>query len=182
MTGRLFAVVGPSGAGKDTLLAGVCGAGGPYWVRRAITRPESAGGEPFEGITDADFARRETRGDFALTWRAHGLAYGIPHRELASLDTGRDVLFNGSRAALSQAASVFPDLVVVHISAPAQILAERLKGRGRETLEQIEVRLTRDVEAIPAGLPVIEIVNDATIDAGVARLRTALQPGGPWGS
>ncbi|WP_420395017.1 phosphonate metabolism protein/1,5-bisphosphokinase (PRPP-forming) PhnN [Nioella sp.] len=178
MTGRLFAVVGPSGAGKDTLLAGVCAADGPYWVRRAITRPESAGGEPFEGITDAEFERREARGDFALTWRAHGLAYGIPLRELASLDTGRDVLFNGSRAALSQAASVFPDLAVIHISAPAQILAERLKGRGRETLGQIEARMAREVAAIPAGLPVIEIVNDATIDDGVARLRAALRPDG----
>jgi phosphonate metabolism protein PhnN/1,5-bisphosphokinase (PRPP-forming) len=182
MTGRLFAVVGPSGAGKDTLLAGVCDAGGPYWVRRAITRPESAGGEPFEGITDAEFARREARGDFALTWSAHGLTYGIPSRELAPLDAGRDVLFNGSRAALSQAARVFPDLAVIHISAPAQILAERLKGRGRETLEQIEARLARDVGAIPAGLPVIEIVNDTTVEDGVARLRASLQPSLAWNS
>ena len=182
MSGRLFAVVGPSGAGKDTLLAGIChgrgAAGGPHWVRRAITRPESAGGEPFEGVTEAEFLRREAAGVFALVWRAHGLAYGIPHRELAPLAEGRDVVFNGSRAALAQAAAVFPGLAVIHVTAPAAVLAARLAGRGRESAAQIDARLSRAVDDIPPGLPVIEIVNDGSVQTGIDRLRAALQPNG----
>jgi ribose 1,5-bisphosphokinase len=176
MTGRLFAVVGPSGAGKDTLLAGLCGPDGPHWVRRVITRPESAGGEPFEGVTDAEFAIREALDHFALVWRAHGLAYGIPHSELAPLSDGRDVFFNGSRAALQAAMAAFPGLQVIHVTAPPDILAARLRGRGRESARQIDARLARDAGGLPAGLPVIEIVNDTTPEDGVARLRAALQP------
>ncbi|WP_127103851.1 phosphonate metabolism protein/1,5-bisphosphokinase (PRPP-forming) PhnN [Pararhodobacter zhoushanensis] len=176
MRGRLFAVVGPSGAGKDTLLAGVCGGTGPHWVRRVITRPSAAGGEPFEGVDAVEFDRREAEGAFALTWRAHGLAYGIPAAELAPLEAGRDVVFNGSRAALEQAAAAFPALQVIVVTAPVAVLATRLAGRGRESAAQIAERLARDVAPLPPHLPVIEIVNDTTPAAGIARLKAALQP------
>ena len=98
---RLFLVVGPSGAGKDTLLAGAMAADPRlHWARRVITRPESAGGEPFEGATEAEFAERLAQGEFALHWDAHGLRYGVPFAELPQ---GRDVIVNGSRAAIPQA-------------------------------------------------------------------------------
>ena len=176
MKGRLFAVVGPSGAGKDTLLQGLCIEGGPHWVRRVITRPESAGGEPFEGVTETEFAMREALGRFALVWRAHGLSYGIPRIELEPLNSGRDVIFNGSRTAMVQAARIFPQLRVIVVTAPPDVLAARLSGRGRETAAQIVARLRREVEPLPAGLPVIEIINDGTRDQGVERLKLALQP------
>lgn len=173
MTGRLFAVVGASGVGKDTLLAGACSGDGPCRVRRVITRPAALGGELFEGVSREEFARREAEGAFALVWHAHGLAYAIPHAELAPLTEGRDVVFNGSRAALTAAAAAFPGLTVIHITAPAAVLAKRLAERGRESMEQIAARLTRSVEDIPPGLPVIEICNDASPQEGIARLRDA---------
>jgi phosphonate metabolism protein PhnN/1,5-bisphosphokinase (PRPP-forming) len=176
MRGRIFAVVGPSGVGKDTLLAGVCGMDGPHWVRRVITRPAAMGGEPYEGVTDDAFTKREAAGDFALVWRAHGLAYGVPWAELALRDTGRDVVFNGSRGALTQALGRFPDLIVIHITAPEDSLKARLHQRGREGAADIVARLARDVDPFPTGLRVIEVVNDATPEQGIARLRAALQP------
>ena len=96
---RLFAVVGPSGAGKDTLMAAAAHRPGVALVRRVITRPAEAGGEDFEGVTPEAFAARKARGAFALDWEAHGLRYGIPHDQLR----GGDVIFNGSRAALPAA-------------------------------------------------------------------------------
>lgn len=170
---RLFFVVGPSGAGKDTLLSGAIAADPAlHWARRVITRPESAGGEPFEGVTEAEFAMRLARGDFALHWDAHGLRYGVPHSELPK---GRDVLLNGSRAAIPQALATFPGLRVMHITAPIAVLADRLLGRGRETRDQIERRLTRASEPLPAGIPVIEIVNDAAPEVGISRLLQAIK-------
>lgn len=170
---RLFFVVGPSGAGKDTLLSGAIAADPAlHWARRVITRPESAGGEPFEGVTEAEFAMRLARGDFALHWGAHGLRYGVPYTELQQ---GRDVLLNGSRAAIPQALAAFPDLRVILITAPIAVLADRLMGRGRETRDQIEARLSRVSEPLPAGVPVIEISNDALPETGVARLLQALR-------
>ncbi|RGP36522.1 phosphonate metabolism protein/1,5-bisphosphokinase (PRPP-forming) PhnN [Pseudotabrizicola alkalilacus] len=170
---RLFFVVGPSGVGKDTLLSGAIAADPAlHWARRAITRPESAGGEPFEGVTEAEFSNRLARGDFALHWDAHGLSYGVPHTELP---LGRDVLLNGSRAAIAQALAAFPGLRIIHITAPVPVLAERLLGRGRESRDQIEARLIRADQPLHAAVPVIEIANDTTPEAGVARLLQALR-------
>lgn len=175
MTGRLFAVVGPSGAGKDTLLAGVCGEDGPHWVRRVITRPEALGGEPYEGVDAAEFARRDARGEFALVWHAHGLDYGIPKAELSPRARGQDVVFNGSRSALGATLAAFPEVMVIHITAPAPVLAARLAERGRETTDQIAARLARVPTPWPAGQRVIEICNDSDPETGIARLRAALQ-------
>ena len=171
--GTLIAVVGPSGAGKDTLIDAACAAR-PDLVRarRVITRPASAGGEDFEGVTEAEFAARLAWGDFALHWRAHGLAYGIPVSILADLSAGRTVLFNGSRAMLQDAAIRFPRLRVVAVTAPADLLAARLATRGRETSDDIAARLSRAGWTLPDGA--LLVVNDATPQVGVARFLSAL--------
>lgn len=177
MTGRLFAVVGPSGAGKDTLMAAARAARPDLvLVRRVITRPESAGGEDFEGVGETEFALRLAAGDFALHWRAHGLHYAIPEAELAPLAQGRDVLFNGSRAALAAAAARFADLAVIRVTAPSAVLVERLMARGRETRADIEARVQRASYELPAGLNVIDVRNDGPLAEGVARFLSALQP------
>jgi ribose 1,5-bisphosphokinase len=179
MTGRVFAVVGPSGVGKDTLLAGAVAARPQlHLARRTISRPEAAGGEAFEGVTAEEFDFLNQAGVFALQWPAHGLRYGIRKTEFAGLAQGTDVLFNGSRVALAEALQVFADLTILRISAPSKVLAERLAARGRETASEIEARLARARYELPEGLPVIDIVNDQTPAIGIARLLAALQPRG----
>ena len=170
---RLFLVVGPSGAGKDTLLSGAVAADPQlHWARRVITRPQAAGGEPFEGVTRTEFAARLQRGEFALHWDAHGLRYGVPHTELP---LGRDVVVNGSRGAIAQALAAFPALRLIHITAPIPVLAERLGARGRESSAEITARLARVPQAVPKGSPVIEIINDDSPEAGINRLLQSLR-------
>lgn len=170
----IFAVVGPSGAGKDTLLAGAVAADPRlYWARRVVTRPTQAGHEPFEGVDAETFARRLAGGEFALHWQAHNLRYGIAHSELQGRGT---VIFNGSRQAIGAALTALPGLRVIRISAPSRVLAERLAARGRETRAEIEARLARAAYDLPEGLDVVDVVNDSTPAAGVARLLAALQP------
>lgn len=170
----IFAIVGPSGAGKDSLIAGVMQARPDLrLVRRVITRPTEAGGEDFEGVSEADFAARLARGDFALHWQAHGLWYGIPADQVAGPG---DVVFNGSRAALPAAQAAFPDLRVIVVTAPPDVLAARLAARGRETEGDIRARLDRADFALPEGVAAQVVVNDGTLEAGIARLLAALQP------
>jgi ribose 1,5-bisphosphokinase len=176
MTGRLFLVVGPSGVGKDTLLAGAKTADPSlHWARRVITRPSTADGEPFEGVTTQTFADRLTAGAFALHWDAHGLRYAVPHAELALLAFGQNVMVNGSRGALTAALVAFPDLTVIRISAPSAVLAERLAQRGRESRAEIKARLDRSSYELPAGVPVIDVHNIGTPAEGIARFCQALR-------
>lgn len=175
--GRLFAVVGPSGAGKDTLIDAARRARPDLViVRRVITRPASAGGEDFEGVTEAEFHRRKAAGAFALDWKAHGLLYGIPAETLVLRELGHDVLFNGSRAALDRAVETCPDLTVIRVTAPSAVLMERLLARGRETRDEIAARISRASYDVPPALPVFDVVNDGPLDRAVTRFLAALQP------
>jgi len=171
--GRLIAVVGPSGAGKDTLLAGALALRPELeLVRRVITRPAGAGGEAHEAVGLPEFEARCALGHFVVHWQAHGLSYGIPRNALGRVRAGATVLFNGSRAALPQARAAFPRLEVVMVTAPVPVLATRLAARGRESAAAIAARLERSLLAPPAGARVV--VNDGTVAEGVARLLAAL--------
>jgi ribose 1,5-bisphosphokinase len=173
MHGSLVAVVGASGAGKDTVLAGLRArlAGDPRWAfaRRVITRPADPAGEDHVPADPVEFARL----DLALRWHAHGLDYGIPRGIEAELAAGRHVFANLSRAVLAQAAARYP-LLVLEITAPAALRAERLGARGRESVEDVAARLAREAP-LPPGLRVLSVLNDTTPEAAVELALEALR-------
>lgn len=152
--GRLVLIVGPSGAGKDTLIdyarerlreeSTVC------FVRRVITR-RAAIGEAHETVDDAEFLRRVQAGAFVLHWQAHGLQYGLPGLVDDWLARCRVVVANGSRAVLSAARRRYAGLLVVNVTAPPEILAERLRRRGREDGPARLERLARNDSAAITG-------------------------------
>ncbi len=177
MTGRLVAVVGPSGAGKDTLMAGARAvlAGDPRirFVRRAITRPAAAGGEDHRALTAAEFEAELTAGGFALHWQAHGLHYGIPRDIEDDLACRRVVVANLSRSVLAAADARYP-LLVLEITAPPAVLAARLAARGREAVAEVAARLAREA-AVPPGLAARRVLNDGPVEAGIAQVVAALR-------
>jgi len=172
----LVLVVGASGAGKDSLLDGarraLAGDARFRFVRRAITRPASAGGEAHEAIDETEFAARKAAGGFALDWQAHGLRYGIPADISADIAAGQVVVANVSRGVIARAAEKFPVRVIM-VTAPREILARRLTARGREAEADIAERLARAVP-LPAGIAVETVMNDASLEEGVARFLGAL--------
>lgn len=177
--GIFFFVVGPSGAGKDTLIDGArarLAQGDRYvFATRTITRPSDAPGEAHIGVTEAAFAAREAAGAFLVTWQAHGLHYGLDATLRDVLSAGRHVVANGSRAILPKLIGKVERLVVVEVSAPVEVLAARIAGRGRETQAQIAARLARTVTAYPTDVPLVRVSNDSTSDVGIERFVDALQ-------
>ena len=110
----LVLVVGPSGAGKDSLLnaAREVFRDDPRisFARRVITRPADPDGENHEPVTDAEFAAR----DFALSWSAHGLRYGIA---VEATRNAAVVVANISRGVIGEAARRF-HVRVIEVTAP----------------------------------------------------------------
>ncbi len=150
--GTMIVVVGPSGAGKDSVIDFALrrlGSGeAVHLVQRAITRPTDAGGEVHECVSPEAFDARLCADGFAVAWEAHGLKYGIPRDAVERIGAGQTLIANGSRAALAQFRRVFPRLVIVQIVASADVLAQRLLARGRETEAEIRLRLARQTPDI----------------------------------
>ncbi|MEH6647207.1 phosphonate metabolism protein/1,5-bisphosphokinase (PRPP-forming) PhnN [Sulfitobacter sp.] len=177
MSGRFIAVVGPSGVGKDSVMEALAAADPRIiLVRRVITRPNTLGGEIFEGVTEEAFHGRSTAGEFALSWAAHGLHYAIPASVEAQLQDGRDVLANISRSVLTCAKDRFARFDVINLTANHDVLAARLAARGRETAQQIELRLERAAAPLPDSITANTIDNSGPLTQTVKVILARLYP------
>lgn len=173
----LVLVVGPSGAGKDTLInaAKAALADDPRFVfsRRAVTRPAVAALEDHDSVTPEEFALQQANGAYALSWEAHGLRYGLPGSMRDDIAAGRVVVMNGSRTMVGSARQTFPGTVVIMVEASPQVRAQRLAGRGRETAAEVAERLAREV---PADIPnAIRVDNSGAVADGISRFLAALR-------
>jgi ribose 1,5-bisphosphokinase len=188
MNRRLIYVVGPSGAGKDSVLSWLRAqtpeSAPVHWARRTIDRPNMVqpGAEDHESVASVAFEQLVADAALAMHWDANTHRYGIRHAELDRLkDPAWCVMVNGSRAHLPLAARDFPGLTVLHITAAPDVLRERLTRRGRESPEAIEARLSRSVDlTVPNGSDQIEISNDSTLDVAGHALRQQLHAMGLW--
>ncbi|MFV0800496.1 phosphonate metabolism protein/1,5-bisphosphokinase (PRPP-forming) PhnN [Brucella sp. MAB-22] len=167
--GCFVAVVGPSGAGKDTIMdaARVALAGDMrfHFVRRIITRPQMPGTEDHDSLDEASFAKAAGEGAFALHWQAHGLSYGLPKSLEDEIAEGTVVIANVSRRVLGDIRRLYTSRSVVVITARPDVLAERLASRGRESREEITARLAREVSFDDDAGDVVTIDNSGDVNA-----------------
>lgn len=172
---RLIYVIGPSGAGKDSLLNycrhRLAGHSTVLFAHRYITRDALAGSENHIAVTSEEFAAREAAGLFALCWQSHGLDYGIGVEIDQWMAKGITVVVNGSRQYLDEARRRYPGLLPVWIAVSPAVLRERLQARARESAPEIEVRLARATLVRPPAESGIVITNDGALaQAGEALL------------
>jgi phosphonate metabolism protein PhnN/1,5-bisphosphokinase (PRPP-forming) len=176
--GRLVLVVGPSGAGKDTLIAAAAAAlaNRPLYdfPKRQITRASDAGGEDHIAVSPAEFAAHRDSGGYALHWVAHGLSYGIPASIDAAIATGVTVVVNTSRTIIEAARARYPSLRIIFVTAPIDVLARRIAARGRESADDVATRLGRAGIIAPSGSDVVELHNDGSIHEAVAAFLRAI--------
>jgi ribose 1,5-bisphosphokinase len=177
--GKLVLVVGPSGAGKDTLLglARAACADDPtiVFVRRVVTR-EASIAEDNEQISVDAFREACARGAFAIHWQAHGHSYGLPRSMEDDIRAGRTVVANVSRTVIPALRHAHANVVVVWITAPADVLAARLAMRKRGSDGNITERLARKVEDAE---PDATIVNVSSADYHARQLLRIID-GGKW--
>jgi ribose 1,5-bisphosphokinase len=159
--GRLVLVVGPSGAGKDTLLglakAACADDRNIVFARRIVTREASAFEDNAQVSLEA-FRQALAQQAYAMHWEAHGHCYALPRAIDDDIRAGHILIANVSRTVIGAARRAYADVAVVSITAPPQVLAERLAMRARGSDGKIEQRLGRTVDDA-ASAPDFSIMN-----------------------
>lgn len=178
-TGPLILVVGPSGSGKDSLIALAREALRHetqfVFARRVITREALASAEEHDTLTAEQFHSAEAKGEFALHWQAHGLSYGIRRDIINSLNMGQSVIVNVSRSVINSAEGLGFPVVVISILCRPEILAERIAARGREPHADIMTRLKRDAPINVTTAKLVEIRNETSLEEASARFISVIR-------
>ena len=175
--GRLVLVGGPSGAGKDTLLnlarAACAGDSAIVFPRRVVTRAASQAEDNAQVSPDA-FQQALAQGEFAMHWEAHGHCYALPRAIEDDIRAGRTVVVNASRTVTTEMRRTYADVVAVLVTAPPDVLAERLAMRARGSDGPIEQRLRR---AVDEAVPDATIVNVGAAEDHARRLVEIIKGG-----
>lgn len=176
--GMFVAVVGPSGAGKDTIIASLSQRLPPdrfFFPRRIITRHP----DPTENslyLSDDAFLSNKVAGEFLLTWEANQLHYAIPRVAGEELELGRHVIANVSRNVIPALRALLPRVLVVHVTAHKEILQERLQRRGRELSDMQLERLDRGLRLDAHVKADVRIENNGQPQEAVIALLNVLLP------
>ena len=174
MNGKWIFICGPSGVGKDSVIARVqqtlLTQTKIVFARRIVTRETQAGSD-HDPMTESDFLLLRTNGGLAWHWQAHGFSYGIAQHYAAKVEVGHRVVVNGSRAHVSalHRSLILEGLEVVEITADPAQLATRLLLRGRDTATAVTERLTRNRRFTPVNADCV-IANDGALSVAGQRL------------
>lgn len=147
MSGLLFIVAAPSGAGKTTLVRQLLASeSGIHLSISHTTRAPRTGEENGREyhFTAVDTFKNMIAADDFLEWaEVHGNYYGTSKRWIeAERAAGRDVLLEIDWQGAQQVRRIFPDAIGVFILPPSmEALEQRLTGRGTDSAEIIARRL-----------------------------------------
>jgi ribose 1,5-bisphosphokinase len=179
--GRLVLVVGPSGAGKDTLINGArvqCASDSTViFPRRVVTRPSSVH-EDHETVDRDTFNGRLAEGRFALWWDAHGHRYGVPFSIDDDIRSSRTVVCNVSRTIVEPARGRYARVAVVLITAPERVLQARLASRDRQSDGHLADRVARSAEVADSCRADVSIHNVGEPMAGMRALLNVIRDPG----
>jgi guanylate kinase len=178
--GNLIVISGPSGSGKDSVLA---------MVRQevpdlaysvsATTRPPREGevdGVHYFFLTREEFLARKEAGEFLETAEFCGNLYGTPRSFVeGKLGVGEDVIMDIEIRGADQVRSAMPDAVAVFLMPPSLAeLKARLGKRGADSPEATRRRLRKAVEEIPAVLRYDYVVLNYDLEQAAEEIRSII--------
>ena len=154
MSGILFIVSAPSGAGKTSLTGALLEA--DPQVRKSVSyttrgpRPGEADGHDYHFVTAEEFERMLERGEFLESAQVHGNSYGTSHKWVTEqIAQGQDILLEIDWQGADQVRKLIPGGVSIFILPPSfDTLLARLNKRGQDSPEAIARRLGNAREEI----------------------------------
>lgn len=175
----LVYVMGPSGAGKDTVLRlarqALLRGEKIAFAHRYITREADPRHENYIALSPDEFETRRIGGVLAFDWQAYGFRYGVGMEIETWRQAGFVVVVSGSREHFCTWNRPQGSVQPVLVSVPKALLAQRLAGRGREDASARAVRLRRAEEFALADPAIVEIDNSGPPERAAAVLLDLLR-------
>jgi guanylate kinase len=180
MSGLLFIIAAPSGAGKTTLVRRLVDRTPNLVLSISCTtrlpRPGEVDGRDYHFMDEARFESLQEAGDFLEWAKVYGYHYGTSRRVIAAeWAAGRDVLLEIDWQGAAQARAIFPQSIGIFILPPSlEALSERLRGRGTDDAEVIERRLLAAREEIRHVDDFDYVIMNADLETAYAQLASVV--------
>lgn len=176
MSGQLFIVSAPSGAGKSSLVKAwlerdtEIGLSISYTTR--APRPGEVDGVHYHFVDRDTFVAMLGRGEFLESAEIYGNYYGTSQPWIeARMASGRDILLEIDWQGAAQVRKLMPEAESIFILPPSiDELRKRLEGRGTDSAEVIERRMAAAREEISHALAADYLVINDAFETAVADL------------
>lgn len=147
MSGNLFIVSAPSGAGKTSLVSALLSSNKQIALSISYTtrapRPGETDGREYHFVSREKFLHMAQQGDFLESAEVYGNLYGTSQSWIeGKLAAGQDILLEIDWQGAAQVRKLMPHANTIFILPPSlSALETRLKGRGQDSAEVIARRL-----------------------------------------
>lgn len=180
--GKLFIVSGPSGAGKGTICKRLIEDSDAGKIELSIsmtTREKRVGeveGESYYFISEEKFLQKISDGGFLEHAQVYGNFYGTPKEKvLEKLSEGVDVVLEIDIQGALKVKEAYPDGIFIFILPPSMsILRKRLTGRGTDSMETIDMRLSQTFEELSYIEEYDYVVVNGELDEAVNRVKAVV--------
>ena len=177
MSGSLFVVAAPSGAGKSSLVNALLACDANLVLSVSTTtralRPGEEQGREYHFVSRDTFLAMRSHGDFLESAEVHGNFYGTSRSWIeAEMQGGRDIVLEIDCQGAAQIKQMFPDVVSVFILPPSHAeLERRLRGRGTDS----EAEIARRMANADAEMRRADEFDYAIINTSFSEAQSALQ-------
>ena len=178
-TGKLFIISGPSGAGKGTICSRLLADSDPERMCLSVSMTTRA---PREGeehgvhyyfVSKAEFQETIASGGFLEHAEVYGNCYGTPREKvLEKLAAGTDVVLEIDIQGALSVKKAYPNGIFIFILPPSMsILRKRLTGRGTDSMEVIDMRLSKTLEELSYIEEYDYVVVNGELEEAVSRVK-----------